>query len=103
MTARFVLSERQHFNDYFVQVNPITARRSLFDQRANARDHFARTITVFDNTLYCLSPFRQVWRCSGKPAQAGITIRNDGREWLVYFMSDRSGQLAESHDASNVC
>src|SRR6185369_12230071 len=102
MAARFVLSECKHFVDYFVQINPIASRRCLFDERANARDNFARTIAVFNNTLDRLPPFRQVGRRSRKPTQARVAVRNNRGQRLVYFMSDRSSQLADSHDASDV-
>src|SRR6185369_5771390 len=102
MAARFVLSEYKHFVDYFIQINPIVSRRSLFDERANARDNRARTITVFNNTLDRLPPFRQVRCRSREPTQTRIAVRNNRGQRLVYFMSDRSGQLADSHNASDV-
>src|SRR6185369_2386473 len=92
----------KHFVDYLVQINPIASRRSLFDERANARDNFASTIAVFNNTLDRLTPFRQVGRRACKPTQARIAVRNNRGQRLVYFVSDRRGQLADSHDARDV-
>jgi hypothetical protein len=80
--------------------------RAFLGERADARNHVAyvpRTAYhLFDRAAGSIKSRHLVV----KPSQACITIRDDASEWLVHFVGDRGGQLAQgcyARDVGELC
>src|ERR1700730_18103178 len=81
-------------------------RWHFLDERANAGDDFAGSLSVLDNSLEGLTRLLYIRRMGSEPAQSSICIGDYSRDRLVDFMGNRSRQLAESRqpiDMSKFC
>ena len=66
-------------------------------ERANPRDHLARSVPIPDHAPHRFPCLIEVRRIAGEPAQAGIAVRDDGGERLIDFMGDGGRQLPHGH------
>src|SRR4030095_661151 len=93
ISLHFALPEPDHFTYDLVDVEPISLRRSLFNQGANSGDDFARSLIVIHHKGNRIPPFFQVF-CI-EPAQTGAGIVNECPERLIDFMGDRGSHLSQ--------
>src|SRR5215470_17595659 len=93
ISLHFALRQRDHVTYYLVDVEPIFLKRSLFNQGANSRDDFARSLSVIHHKGNRIPRFFQVL-CI-EPAQTCVGIVDECAERLIDFMGDRGCHLSQ--------
>src|SRR5437870_2053228 len=100
ISLHFALPEPDHFTYALVDVEPISLRRSLFNQGANSGDDFARSLSVIHHKGNRIPRFFQVF-CI-EPAQTGAGIVDECAERLIDFMGNRGSHLSQRRHPRDV-
>src|SRR6266550_5298312 len=93
ISLHFALPEPYHFTYCLVDVEPISLRRSFFNQGANSGDDLARSLSVIQHKLNRIPRFFQIF-CI-EPAQTGAGIVDQRAERLIDFMGNRGSHLSQ--------
>src|SRR6266508_57673 len=100
ISLHFALPEPDHFTYRLVDVEPISLRRSLFNQGANSGDDFASSLSVIHHMGNRIPRFFQVF-CI-EPAQTGAGIVDECPERLIDFMGNRGRNLSQRRHPRDV-
>src|ERR1700683_3828044 len=102
MAEHLTPHQQNSLADDIVDVQRYHLRLGPFGERANPLNHFARPMGLPDHTLDRGSYIVSSWRLEREQSQANLAVRDDGGDRLVNFVGDRSRQLSQSHQPTDV-
>src|SRR4029453_18225114 len=79
----FVSRQRDHFEDGFIEVEPVLARWHLVDEGPDAADDVAGALAVFGDKTEGIANFAEIGRSSAQPAQGSLRVGNPRSDRLV--------------------
>ena len=74
MIEQFASGQRHHFEDGFIEVEPVLPRRHLVDEGPDPADDVAGALAVLDDTAEGGANLVEIGRLGAQPAQGGLTI-----------------------------
>ena len=90
MTLDFGAGQDEDLADEVVDIKPGLFLWRLLEHCPNASNHLACSMTFNDNTIQCRPRLLEIGRVVCQPPRGGIAVGNDGRQWLIDLVSDRS-------------
>src|SRR5712671_489292 len=103
MNADFPADQRDDVVDDLIYIEPHTFEGPPLGQRADTLNHVARVPRAADHLFDRATYLVNSWHLAVKPSKACIAIRDDGGEWLVYFMGDGGCQFTQRRHARYAC
>src|SRR5882757_4949358 len=102
MAEHLTLQQQDNVVDDLIYRQRYLQRVGLLGKRAYPPDDLGCSITVANHAFHRGARFVELRRIATEPAQARVAIGDDGCERLVHFVRDRSRQLSQSREASDV-